>query len=113
MSPSIEDIERKIRRNLKKGDVLVSNPVGKDGHDLIHYEVLDPHVTEDPKRTKNVSIRGENPAVEIREITSIGSMSDSSIIERYIDYMDIIELNNRTDLSKLQKLILEIRSLIK
>jgi len=113
MSPSIEDFEKRMGRPLMKGDTFVSMSTGS-GRDLIFEEVIDPSVEEDPKRIRESSgFRENRPAVKIRELTSVGPMSDYDIRERNSNYMGMIELNNRTDLSKLQKLILEIRSLIK
>lgn len=100
MSPSIKEIEVKIGRLIKSGDVLVGYPIGKDGRDLCFEEVTNSQESQD--------------FVESRELTSIGSISTNSILDKRDNiWMGVIKLGNRTDLSGLEKLRLEIKNILK
>jgi hypothetical protein len=103
MSPSIEDIEKQVGRPLQKGDVLVRYPFGNSGRDLTLEEIVKPKLGDGPE-----------PEALIREITFCGPITEEQRTSRGGDqWMGVVEFKNRTDISNYQKLVSEVRKLIK
>ncbi len=90
---SIENIEARIGRRLKKGDVLVGRR--KDGG-IVLNEVTEPFVRTKDKKSTNYRTNG--PAVKTRELTRCGPISsEESETERGWNVLSgIVKLEDRT-----------------
>ncbi len=74
--------------------------MGKDGRGLYFEEVTN-------------SLESQC-SVESRELTSVGPISTKSILDKRDNiWMGVIKLGDRTDLSKIERLRLEIKNILK
>ena len=97
MSPSPNNLAKRINRDLTQGDVLL-HPLDNNGITKA-YEVVSPHFAG--KRRKILGLLGmkvEIDCVRVRELTQHGPVERTNVYSRDENvWTDIIRAENRTD----------------
>ncbi|MBI4157358.1 hypothetical protein HY502_00740 [Candidatus Woesebacteria bacterium] len=100
MSPSINDIAKKIERDLQKGDILVWTNADKEHFFYRLYEIVETNLEWTAPKGSFSSFIGQkkDKGMRIRELTPYGPTEYTFIVRMSTDEWDDVVLGeNRTD----------------